>query len=106
VPNLAICVGYTNASWTLRADLSSSFVCRLLKQMDRGGYKVVEPRLDAGAMEAVPILDLASGYVERAVDRFPKQGTKAPWHLRQNYLLDFVTMKISGLDDGTLEFRK
>jgi monooxygenase len=106
VPNLAICVGYTNASWTLRADLSSSFVCRLLNQMDRGGYNVVEPKLDAGSMDAVPILDLASGYVERAVDRFPKQGTKAPWHLRQNYLLDFLTMKISGLDDGTLRFSK
>lgn len=104
VPNLAFCVGYTNASWTLRADLSSSFVCRLLNHMDRHGYRQCVPRCDETALEERPLLGLTSGYIQRAVHLFPKQSRKAPWLLRQNYLLDYLTMRFGGVDDGTLEF--
>ncbi len=90
VPNLALCVGYTNASWTLRADLSSRYVCRLIRYMDRRGHRYGAPVVD-GTMKARPILDLTSGYVQRAVAAFPKQGDRAPWLMRQNYLLDAPT---------------
>ncbi|MHA7218703.1 flavin-containing monooxygenase [Arthrobacter sp. MDT1-48-3] len=90
VPNLALCVGYTNASWTLRADLSSRYVCRLIKYLDRRGHRYGAPVTD-GAMTARPILDLTSGYVQRAVSAFPKQGDRQPWTMRQNYLLDAPT---------------
>ncbi|MEO7109236.1 MAG: NAD(P)/FAD-dependent oxidoreductase [Polyangiaceae bacterium] len=103
VPNFAFCVGYTNASWTLRADLSSDFVCRVLKYMDSRGFSAFVPKLD-GSMDAVPILDLKSGYVERAAHRFPKQGTRAPWYLPQNYVFDRITMKLGRIDDGVLRF--
>ena len=90
VPNLALCVGYTNASWTLRADLSSRYVCRLIRYMDRHGHRFGAPVPD-DAMKARPILDLTSGYVQRAVGAFPKQGDRQPWTMRQNYLLDAPT---------------
>jgi len=88
VPNMAWCVGYTNASWTLRADLTSRNVCQLLNYMDRHGYDQLVPRADPGEVERRPLLDLSSGYIQRAADRMPKQGSKTPWYLRQNYLLD------------------
>ncbi len=91
IPNLAMCLGYTNASWTLRADLTSRSVCRLLNRMDRAGVDKAVPRLDPGAGEPRPLLDLSSGYVARAADRMPKQGSKSPWRLRQNYVLDLLT---------------
>jgi monooxygenase len=87
VPNLAYCIGYTNASWTLRADLSSRYVCRLLTHMARHGYVSATPIAPAVAQRR-PLLDLTSGYVQRAVDRFPKQGDRSPWTTRQNYLVD------------------
>ncbi|MFJ6001643.1 flavin-containing monooxygenase [Arthrobacter sp. NPDC092385] len=90
VPNLALCVGYTNASWTLRADLSSRYVCRLVRYMDRHGYRYGAPAAD-GDMAPRPLLDLTSGYVQRAVAAFPKQGDRQPWTMRQNYLLDAPT---------------
>ncbi len=105
VPNLAWCVGYTNASWTLRADLSSRYVCRLLNLMDRRGYDVAVPRGE-GEQELRPLLDLSSGYVVRASDALPKQGSKAPWFLRQNYLLDVVTMRLGRVDDKTMSFSR
>ena len=89
VPNLAYCIGYTNASWTLRADLSSRYVCKLLKHMRRHGYAVATPQAPPG--QGRPLLDLASGYVRRALDKFPRQGERDPWLVRQNYLRDVVT---------------
>ncbi len=89
VPNLAMCVGYTNASWTLRADLTSRYVCRLLAHMDARGAAWAVPRA-AGTVGTRPLLDLSSGYVQRAADRMPKQGERAPWLLRQNYVLDLL----------------
>jgi len=99
VPNLAMCVGYTNASWTLRADLTSQYVCRLLNHLDKVGAAVAVPERAAG-LEARPLLDLTSGYVQRAVDRFPKQGTADPWLLRQNYVLDFVTARFGDINES------
>jgi cation diffusion facilitator CzcD-associated flavoprotein CzcO len=99
VPNFAMCVGYTNASWTLRADLSSKYMCRLLRHMDSGGYAVAVPtRREAGG-DARPLLNLSSGYVQRAVSILPKQGARPPWMIRQNYLLDFFTAHFADVTD-------
>ena len=106
VPNFAFCVGYTNASWTLRADLSSTFVCRLLNHMDRRGYRVCRPACDPSTLEAKPLIDLNSGYFMRAAGVLPKQGGRKPWHVRQNYILDMLTMKAGRLEDGVLKFEK
>ncbi|MGK5685060.1 flavin-containing monooxygenase [Actinoplanes sp. URMC 104] len=89
VPNLAYCIGYVNASWTLRADLSHRYVCRLLRHMDRHGYAVARP--SEPEVQGRPLLDLSSGYVQRALDLFPRQGDRAPWIVRQNYLRDVIT---------------
>jgi monooxygenase len=89
VPNLAYCIGYVNASWTLRADLSHRYVMRLLKHMRRHGYAVAVPHSPGG--QGRPLLDLSSGYVQRALDMFPRQGARDPWLVRQNYLRDIVT---------------
>jgi len=90
VPNFAVCIGYTNASWTLRADLTSRLVCKVLRHIDRHGYDAVVPRPD-GELAQRPLLDLASGYIQRSVDEFPRQGDRRPWKVRQNYLLDSAT---------------
>jgi cation diffusion facilitator CzcD-associated flavoprotein CzcO len=106
VPNLAWCVGYTNASWTLRADLTSRYVCRLLTLMDRRGYDRAEPRGDTETGAKKPLLDLTSGYVARAYEQLPKQGSKAPWYLRQNYVLDLLTMTFGRVDDRCMSFSR
>jgi cation diffusion facilitator CzcD-associated flavoprotein CzcO len=87
VPNLAVTIGYVNASWTLRSDLASRYVCRLLNHMEQNGWRVAVPRAPEG-MEGRPLLPLRSGYVERAASELPQQGDAAPWLMRQNYLLD------------------
>ncbi|MET0419397.1 MAG: NAD(P)/FAD-dependent oxidoreductase [Actinoplanes sp.] len=88
VPNLAYCIGYVNASWTLRADLSHRYVIKLLKHMDRHGLAVATPKTPGG--RGRPLLDLSSGYVQRALDKFPTQGDRDPWLVRQNYLRDVL----------------
>ena len=103
VPNCVFTVGYTNASWTLRADLVAAHVCRLLGHMDRIGARQVTPRCDP-EMATVPLLDLSSGYVQRALDRFPRQGTEGPWRVRQNYLTDYRVLRLGRVDDPALEF--
>lgn len=104
VPNFAFTVGYTNASWTLRADLVAEHVCRLLRHMDRGGAKQVTPRGPDEA--AAPFMDLTSGYVQRAIDRFPRQGAAKPWRVRQNYFTDYGQLRLGRVDDPALEFVK
>jgi monooxygenase len=106
VPNLAWCTGYTNASWTLRADLVSRHVCRLLGFMDRRGYDQVVPRADRSDVEERPLLDLSSGYVARAAGELPKQGSRAPWFLRQNYLLDLFATQVARVDHPSLAFSR
>jgi len=104
VPNLAYCIGYTNASWTLRADLSHRYVCKLLKHMDRHGFAVATPRTPGG--QGRPLLDLSSGYVRRALDIFPRQGDRDPWLVRQNYLRDVIaTPRADVTRDMTFERR-
>jgi cation diffusion facilitator CzcD-associated flavoprotein CzcO len=104
VPNAAACIGYTNASWTLRADLVSRWVCRLINHMDRRGASQVTPRLRDASMSELPLLDLTSGYVQRANGKFPKQGAVSPWNLRQNYVVERFTLGRTSLDDGALEY--
>ena len=104
VPNFAFCVGYTNNSWTLRADLASIFVCRVLNHMDRQGDRVCRPLCDPASLDENPLLNLNSGYVLRAAADLPKQGGKKPWLIRQNYIFDMITMKLSRIEDGTLKF--
>ncbi|MET9002595.1 NAD(P)/FAD-dependent oxidoreductase [Amycolatopsis sp. NPDC004169] len=106
VPNLAWCVGYTNSSWTLRADLASQYVCRLLAYLDRHGFAFCVPDAASatGAGRPRPIVDLQSGYIKRAASNLPKQGGRRPWMMRQNYLLDLADMRFARVDDGVLQF--
>ena len=106
VPNMAMCIGYTNSSWTLRADLTSLYVCRLLNHMRRKGYTQAKPRCDDPSMEPVPILNLKAGYVQRSLGILPKQGSKAPWKLNQNYLLDVMALKFGAVDDPAIQFSR
>jgi cation diffusion facilitator CzcD-associated flavoprotein CzcO len=99
VPNAAMCVGYTNASWTLRADISSQEVCKVINHLDRHGYRSATPTIRE-SIEQVPILDLSSGYVQRGKDVMPQQGTKAPWVLRQNFVLDLLSSKLGDVTEG------
>ncbi len=105
VPNLASAFGYTNASWTLKCDLTCEYVCRLINYMDRKGYRIATPPRDPAVAE-LPWLDFSSGYVQRALDVLPKQGAKKPWRLYQNYALDLVTLRFGAVDDGTMRFEK
>ncbi|MET0274085.1 MAG: NAD(P)/FAD-dependent oxidoreductase [Phenylobacterium sp.] len=104
VPNLASSFGYTNASWTLKCDLTCEYVCRLLNHMAKTGMRQVTPRNTDPDVERQPWLDFSSGYVQRAMEKFPKQGTKAPWKLHQNYALDLMSLRYAKLEDGTLQF--
>ncbi|HEU4612688.1 MAG TPA: NAD(P)/FAD-dependent oxidoreductase [Kofleriaceae bacterium] len=103
VPNLAFAVGYTNASWTLKCDLTSRFVCRLINHMAKRGYTAVRPRRDPSVREE-PLLDFSSGYVQRSIREFPSQGSVVPWKLYQNYPLDLLLLGRARLADGVLQF--
>ena len=104
VPNFAFSVGYTNASWTLKCDLTCAYVCRLLNLMSRKGYRMATPRLDP-SVKPEPWVDFTSGYIQRAAARMPKQGDKRPWRLYQNYALDVLTLHFGRLQDDNMEFR-
>jgi len=107
VPNLAWCIGYINNSWTLRADLVSQYVTRLLNHMSAHGFTTVGPVMDAddpARSQSQPFMNLTSGYVQRMIDKLPKQGGTRPWLARQNYLLDVVDMKLRRLDDPAMRF--
>jgi monooxygenase len=104
VPNLVSVFGYINASWTLKADLICNYVCRLLNLMDRKGMRQVTPRNRGERPVANFVENFSSGYVQRAVANWPKQGSKPPWRVHQNYFRDILTLKWSSLDDGALEF--
>ncbi len=108
VPNLALAVGYTNASWTLRADLSARWFCSLLRYLDRHGHTVATPRYDEQpwrARSSGPLLDLTSGYIQRAAHLLPRQGRRRPWRVVQSYLYDLAVMRLGRIDDGRLELR-
>jgi cation diffusion facilitator CzcD-associated flavoprotein CzcO len=99
VPNFALTIGYTNASWTLKSDLVARYVCRLLNHMAAQRYDIATPRPPAGTEATVPLVDLRSGYVLRSIDKLPKQGPAAPWRLYQNYPRDVVLMRYGPVDD-------
>jgi monooxygenase len=106
LPNMAFTIGYTNASWTLKADLVSEFVCRVLNYMDANGYDTVVPEHPGDSVDERPLMDFTPGYVLRALDRLPKQGSRAPWRLKQNYLLDLRLIRHGKVDDQALRFTK
>jgi cation diffusion facilitator CzcD-associated flavoprotein CzcO len=106
VPNLASAFGYTNASWTLKADLTCEYVCRLLNHMERHGLAVCTPRRNDPEVEALPWVDFSSGYFQRAMARLPKQGSKLPWRLHQNYVKDILLLRYGKLADSALEFTR
>jgi cation diffusion facilitator CzcD-associated flavoprotein CzcO len=106
VPNMAFAFGYTNQSWTLGADLTARQVCRLLNHMDRFGYTQCIPRNGDPAVAGVPFNDLTSGYVLRAIDQFPKQGSKDPWRREQHYVRNRRALRRTPLDDPALEFSR
>ncbi len=104
IPNCAFTVGYTNSSWTLKADLVSEYVCRLLNYMDAEGHTVLTPVGDP-AMKGRPLLDFGAGYVRRSIEELPQQGETWPWRLRMNYVADVLSLRFGPVNDGTMAFR-
>jgi hypothetical protein len=104
VPNLSLTVGYTNASWTLRADLVAEYVCRLINAMDERGASQVMARHPGARVGVRPMLEMASGYVARAKDKLPRQGNDSPWRLPQSYRTDLQALRFDKLDDAHLRF--
>ena len=100
VPNMAFTFGYTNASWTLKADLVAKYVCRLLNTMKKRGVTIATPRNDDPHMMEEPFVDFSSGYIQRAAGTLPKQGARKPWKLNQNYVLDVMAMRFGSVDDS------
>jgi monooxygenase len=104
VPNLASAFGYTNASWTLKCDLTCEYVCRLINHMDRHNYRQCMPHNDDPSIAALPHLEFTSGYVQRSIANLPKQGSRRPWRLYQNYALDIVSLRLGKVDDGVMQY--
>jgi cation diffusion facilitator CzcD-associated flavoprotein CzcO len=104
VPNLALAIGYTNASWTLKCDLTCDYVCRLLNHMRAAGLRQCMPVNDDASVSSEPLLGLSSGYIQRSAHLFPKQGSKSPWRVHQSYLRDYRALKASGILDDVMVF--
>jgi cation diffusion facilitator CzcD-associated flavoprotein CzcO len=104
IPNMANVFGYTNASWTLKADLTSEFFCRMINYMDTEHFAVFTPRVK-GELKDVPFVDFSSGYFQRALDRLPKQGDKAPWKLNHNYAADMMNLRFGDIATPEMEFK-
>ncbi|HVX17305.1 MAG TPA: NAD(P)/FAD-dependent oxidoreductase [Acidimicrobiales bacterium] len=104
VPNMAMAVGYTNASWTLKCDLTCNYVTRLLNHLHETGQRQCTPVNSDPSIERQPLLGLTSGYVTRSADRFPKQGSKFPWQVHQSYLKDYRALKVKGIHDDAMVF--
>ncbi len=105
IPNLVAIIGYTNASWTLKADLVCEYTCRLLKHMDKNGYSSCAPSLKGEDTEMSPVIDFTSGYIQRGMAKMPKQGKEFPWRLHQSYVKDMVNLKYKKIDDRYLVFK-
>jgi cation diffusion facilitator CzcD-associated flavoprotein CzcO len=104
IPNMAFNIGYSNASWTLKVDLTCEYVCRLLNHMDAHGYTQCVPRANGTQPSDQPLVTLTSGYVMRSLDKLPKQGPAVPWQLRQNYAVDLRHLRHGPLTDSAMEF--
>ena len=105
VPNLAVSIGYTNASWTLKCDLTCEYVCRLLNHMREHGYAYCTPTNHDPSITPEPMIDFSSGYVQRSIDDFPKQGSRTPWRLHQNYARDILMLRFGSVEDEAMEFK-
>ena len=105
VPNFAITIGYTNASWTLKAELTSLYFCRLINYMQSHHYRSAVPRVTDDIGEQ-PLMNLQAGYVQRELEHLPKQGLKRPWTLQQNYPKDIMALRYGKVNDGALVFAK
>jgi cation diffusion facilitator CzcD-associated flavoprotein CzcO len=103
VPNLAFTFGYTNASWTLKADLVAMYMCRVLNTMKKRGLRQATPRVGKEVVSPEPFVDFSSGYIQRVADQLPKQGNRKPWKLNQNYALDVMALRFGSVDDS-MEF--
>ncbi|MEH6347262.1 MAG: NAD(P)/FAD-dependent oxidoreductase [Bermanella sp.] len=103
LPNLGMIFGYTNASWTLKSDLTSEYFCRILNHMEKNQAQQCMP-VDTEDMDDIPFIDMNSGYIQRALDKVPKQGQKSPWRLYQNYIRDMAMLRLGSVDDGVLKF--
>lgn len=106
VPNMASSFGYTNASWTLKCDLTCEYVCRLINHMDKHGYRQCTPRNLDPSLAEEPWIDFSSGYVQRSLHKLPKQGSRLPWKLHQNYAFDIMMLRYGRVDDGVMEFQR
>jgi hypothetical protein len=104
VPNLAIAIGYTNASWTLKCDLTCDYVCRLLNHMHERALTAAVPRDRDGSLSDETMMGLTSGYIQRSAHLLPKQGTTYPWRVHMSYLRDYRALKMTPVDDGYMEF--
>jgi monooxygenase len=104
VPNAALAIGYTNASWTLKCDLTCDYVTRMLNHMRATGTRQVTPVNADAAVSPAPLLGLSSGYITRAADRFPKQGSRFPWQVKQSYLADYRALKLKPVVDDVLVY--
>ena len=105
VPNVASAFGYTNASWTLKCDLTAQYICRMLNFMDENGYASCTPRINDPSINPEPAVNFTSGYIQRALKTLPKQGSKLPWRVNQNYIKDIRMFRYGQIDDGTMEFK-
>jgi len=106
VPNFAYAIGYTNASWTLKVDLVCEYLCRLLGHLDATGNDTAVPVISDPGMPTRPLLDFKAGYVQRALDRFPRQGDRAPWQVVMSYADDVKTLRGASVDDGVMRFSR
>lgn len=105
IPNFVSSIGYTNASWTLKAELIAEYVCRLLNYMDRHQYVQCTPRTGDTPIDDSPLINLDSGYINRALDKMPKQSSQKPWKVYQNYVRDLFNLRYNRLNDGAMEFK-
>lgn len=104
IPNFAVAVGYTNASWTLKCDLNCMFFARVLQHMDRNNLSTVKPKFDHKKFTTEPLLDFDAGYIQRALDVLPKQGSRKPWKVHQNYVKDLMSLKYGSVTDPVLQY--
>ena len=104
VPNFAFAIGYTNSSWTLKVDLVCDHLCRILSYMDQHGYSTVVPVVDGSGLEKRPMLDFPAGYISRAIDQFPQQGTSGPWTIEMDYWADHARLRKGPVEDAALRF--
>ena len=104
LPNFIIFVGYTNASWTLKTDLTNKYITRVFKYLEKQNYVAFEAKIDQGSLESTPLLNLNSNYIYRVANMLPKQGTNPPWRVYQNYIFDYKMLCIDRIKDKWLKF--